>query len=110
MRLDGPLPTTGQLRSRAKVVDVQDKGKAAVVILGIDTEDEAGQRVCYNEVTYFVRGSGGDFFSTPDGHAIRLIDCAMYFRLIKPEGMLPAVGYDAEGCWKFACNDMIAES
>lgn len=58
MRLEGPLPTSGQLRSCARVVDVQDKGRAALVILGIDTEDEGGRKVCYNEVTYFIRGSG----------------------------------------------------
>ena len=34
------------------------QGRAALVVVGIDTCQTGGQRVCYNEVTYFIRGSG----------------------------------------------------
>ena len=58
LRLARPLATSGCLRSHASILDVLDKGRAAVVVMGIETTDEAGQLVCYNEVTTFVRGSG----------------------------------------------------
>ena len=58
MRLDRPLPTAGKLCSRARIVDIVDKGKAAIIVVGIITDDATGQRVCYNEVTYFIRGAG----------------------------------------------------
>jgi len=31
------------------------------VVVGIDSCEPSGQRVCYNEITYFIRGSGGGF-------------------------------------------------
>ena len=37
------------------------QGKAALVVVGIDSCEPGGRRVCYNEVTYFIRGSGAGF-------------------------------------------------
>jgi len=36
-----------------------DKGKGAVVITGVETRDESGELLFYNEFSSFVRGSGG---------------------------------------------------
>jgi len=41
------------------LVDILDKGKDAVVVVGVDTKDEQGKLVCYNEFSNFIRGSGG---------------------------------------------------
>ncbi|HEX4448847.1 MAG TPA: SCP2 sterol-binding domain-containing protein, partial [Polyangiaceae bacterium] len=54
-----PWPTHGKLTHRAKIKDIFDKGKGALVINAITTTDESGNELAYNEVTTFVRGAGG---------------------------------------------------
>lgn len=68
MELRRPFPPAATLRTQTRVIDVLDKGKAAVVVLGLTTTDAAsGQELCYNEVTTFVRGAGGFGGSTRYG-------------------------------------------
>jgi multifunctional beta-oxidation protein len=56
-----PVPTSGTLVSRAKVLEVVDKGSAAIVKTGVTTTHKGtGQDVFYNEVTVFLRGCGGE--------------------------------------------------
>lgn len=52
-----PLPTSGQLKTIARPLQVVDKGgKAAVVVGGFDTVDaKTGKLFAYNEGTYFIR-------------------------------------------------------
>lgn len=55
-----PLPTSGVLESRGELVEVVDKGNAAVVRSALTTVDkETGEDVFYSEMVVFVRGSGG---------------------------------------------------
>ena len=55
-----PLPTSAKLISKAKLLEVVDKGSAAIVKNGITTVNaENGEDVFYNEMTVFLRGSGG---------------------------------------------------
>ena len=55
-----PIPTSGRLVSRARLLEVLDKGSAAVVKTGTTTVNaETGEEVFYNESTIFLRGSGG---------------------------------------------------
>ena len=55
-----PIPTSGTLISSPKLLEVVDKGNAAVVKIGTTTtEKETGRKVFYNEQTVFLRGSGG---------------------------------------------------
>ena len=55
-----PVPTSTKLISYPKLVDVIDKGGAAIVVSGTVTREAAtGQDVFYNEMSAFVRGSGG---------------------------------------------------
>lgn len=55
-----PLPTSGTLVSYPQLIEVVDKGAAAVVKSGILTvEKETGKEVFWNEMTVFLRGSGG---------------------------------------------------
>ncbi|KAI8967261.1 hypothetical protein BDF20DRAFT_917733 [Mycotypha africana] len=68
LSLKKPLPTSGTLHSKARVIDILDKGKGASVIVGVTTTDGAsGEVVCENEFTLFVRGSGG-FGGRSKGH------------------------------------------
>ena len=57
--LKRPLPPRAKLRHELKCKDVYDKGKNAVVIMGIKTFDENGDELAYNEVSTVVRGAGG---------------------------------------------------
>lgn len=55
-----PIPTSAKLVSYPKLVEVLDKGNAAVMVTGTTTKDAAtGVDIFYNESTAFVRGSGG---------------------------------------------------
>ena len=55
-----PVPTTARLISRGRLLEIVDKGAAAVVKTGITTVDaETGEDVFYNEMTFFLRGCGG---------------------------------------------------
>ncbi|KAF5989877.1 peroxisomal multifunctional beta-oxidation protein [Fusarium bulbicola] len=55
-----PIPTSGTFVSESKLIDILDKGKAAVAVIGTTTRDKAtGERVFYNELTLFLRGAGG---------------------------------------------------
>ncbi|KAI8845938.1 hypothetical protein BJ741DRAFT_586199 [Chytriomyces cf. hyalinus JEL632] len=55
-----PLPTSGKFINEAKIVEIVDKGKSAVMVVGVTTKDAAtGEVYCENEYTNFIRGSGG---------------------------------------------------
>ncbi|KAI1913439.1 bifunctional hydroxyacyl-CoA dehydrogenase/enoyl-CoA hydratase fox2 [Ophidiomyces ophidiicola] len=55
-----PIPTAAKTVSYPKLIDVIDKGNAAVVVHGFVTKDaKTGQELFYNESTMFIRGSGG---------------------------------------------------
>ncbi|KAI9821231.1 MAG: bifunctional hydroxyacyl-CoA dehydrogenase/enoyl-CoA hydratase fox2 [Pycnora praestabilis] len=72
-----PIPTTAKLLSYPKLVDVVDKGNAAIVVSGTTTKDvSTGQDVFYNESTVFIRGSGG--FGGPSKVADRGAATASY--------------------------------
>lgn len=55
-----PLPTTARLSSKARLLEVVDKGSAAILKTGVTTINaETGEDVFYNEMTVFLRGCGG---------------------------------------------------
>ena len=54
-----PIPTKGKLTTKAKVKNIYDKGKNALVITEFTTYDEDGNALVKNELTTFVRGAGG---------------------------------------------------
>jgi multifunctional beta-oxidation protein len=55
-----PIPTSAKMLSYPTLVDVNDKGGAAVIVTGATSVDaRTGEDVFYNETTLFVRGSGG---------------------------------------------------
>lgn len=49
--LVNPFPTGGTLTTESKVVDVVDRGKGVTVLIGLDTYDDKGRKVAYNEVS-----------------------------------------------------------
>ena len=55
-----PIPTSAKLVSYPKLIEVVDKGNAAICFNGTTTKDaNTGEDVFYNESAIFVRGSGG---------------------------------------------------
>lgn len=70
------LPTSGTLKTRLSVVDVVDKGKAVIMIIGATTTDSSGNKICYQEYSNFIRGVGGiGTKGNPDrGDASRVYD------------------------------------
>lgn len=55
-----PIPTACETINYPKLVEVVDKGAAAVVVSGVVTKDaNTGDELFYNESTTFIRGSGG---------------------------------------------------
>jgi 3-hydroxyacyl-CoA dehydrogenase/3a,7a,12a-trihydroxy-5b-cholest-24-enoyl-CoA hydratase len=54
-----PLPPHAKLTHKAKIKDIFDKGKNAVVITAVTTTDEDGNELAYNEFSSFIRGAGG---------------------------------------------------
>ncbi|KAI5362374.1 putative short-chain dehydrogenase/reductase SDR, maoC-like dehydratase domain-containing protein [Septoria linicola] len=57
--LQWPIPTGGVLNTDSKLIEVVDKGNAAVVKRGNTTFDSTGRPIFYNESALFIRGSGG---------------------------------------------------
>lgn len=58
LELFKPLPTQGTFTSKPRVVDVVDKGSGALLILEVDTFDESGEKVTYNQFALFLIGAG----------------------------------------------------
>jgi multifunctional beta-oxidation protein len=55
-----PIPTSAKLIAYPHLVEVIDKGNAAVVVAGSTTKDaNTGEDIFYNEMATFIRGSGG---------------------------------------------------
>ena len=54
-----PIPTSGTLKSETHLIEVVDKGNAALVRRGNNTTDANGKPVFYNESVSFIRGAGG---------------------------------------------------
>lgn len=57
--LQWPIPTSRTLKTNTKLIEVVDKGNAAIVRRSNTTVDESGNPVFYNENVAFIRGSGG---------------------------------------------------
>ncbi|KAH8700872.1 putative peroxisomal multifunctional beta-oxidation protein AoFox2 [Talaromyces proteolyticus] len=57
--LKHPLPASGKFITYPKLVDVLDKGTAAIVVIGYTTVDtRTGDKVLYNRTSLFVRNVG----------------------------------------------------
>ncbi|KAI0022757.1 hypothetical protein F4780DRAFT_732899 [Xylariomycetidae sp. FL0641] len=55
-----PIPTAAKTKNYAKLIEVVDKGNAAILKSGVTTVNaENGEELFYNESTVFLRGCGG---------------------------------------------------
>ncbi len=69
VRLDRPIPASGELVTSAEVTGIFDKGKGALVVVVARTTDGGGRPLFENEFSLFVRGEGG--FGGPRGPEAR---------------------------------------
>jgi len=59
IRIHGPIPAQANTTTRARVAEIYDKGKAALVILESETRDADGNVLFVNRPSIFLRGEGG---------------------------------------------------
>jgi acyl dehydratase len=59
LEIHQPIPTEATITNRGKVAEIWDKGKAALVVLQVDTVDESGRALFTNRFSLFLRGEGG---------------------------------------------------
>ena len=57
--LHRPLPTAASIENHARVAGLYDKGKAALIVLEVDTREKGGEPLFTNRFTIFARGEGG---------------------------------------------------
>ncbi|RUS86122.1 hypothetical protein EGW08_006142 [Elysia chlorotica] len=58
LELYKPLPRSGKLTSTFRVADVMDKKSGALLLYNIETVDEKGEKVAFNQFSTFVVGAG----------------------------------------------------
>ncbi|MCS6900339.1 MAG: SDR family NAD(P)-dependent oxidoreductase, partial [Polyangiaceae bacterium] len=59
LELKQPLPSSATLTHKARIKDIFDKGKNAVVVTEVRSFDSVGNEIMRNEITAVVRGAGG---------------------------------------------------
>ncbi|WAQ99916.1 DHB4-like protein [Mya arenaria] len=59
MELFKPFAPSGKLTSKARIVDVLDKGVGALIVINVDTFDEKNEKVAFNQSAIMVIGAGG---------------------------------------------------
>nr|XP_018917446.1 PREDICTED: peroxisomal multifunctional enzyme type 2 isoform X1 [Bemisia tabaci] len=69
-----PFPTSGVLTSTARVSDVMDKGKGAVILCDAETYDESGEKIAVSQMSVFAVGAGGFGGKRTSDKAISTID------------------------------------
>ena len=65
VELHKPLPPQSKITGQGRIADIYDKGKAALVIIEVNTKDEAGEPLFTSRMSLFLRGEGG--FGGPAG-------------------------------------------
>jgi acyl dehydratase len=65
VELHQPLPPEAKIRGSARIADIYDKGKAALLILEVAARNEADEPLYTNRMSLFLRGEGG--FGGPSG-------------------------------------------
>lgn len=60
LTIHGPIPTSGKVTQRGRIVDVYDKGSGALIVIEIvSTLESKGEPLFTNRSGIFVRGEGG---------------------------------------------------
>ncbi len=54
-----PIPPEAKITNKGRVAEIWDKGKAALVVLEVESRDESGEALFTNRFSLFLRGEGG---------------------------------------------------
>lgn len=54
-----PIPVEANIESKGRVAGLYDKGKAALIVLEVETTEKGGDRLFTNRFSIFARGEGG---------------------------------------------------
>ncbi len=54
-----PLPTSAKTENEARIAGIYDKGKAALIVVEVDTKEQGGAPLFTNRFSIFARGEGG---------------------------------------------------
>ena len=59
LEIHQPIPPEATITNKSRVAEIWDKGKAALVVLQVDSADESGNPLFTNRFSLFLRGEGG---------------------------------------------------
>ncbi len=59
LELHKPLPRSASVASRTRIADIFDKGSGMLMVLAIESRDEAGDLLATSRSSMFIRGLGG---------------------------------------------------
>lgn len=59
LEMKKPLPLNATITNKGRISRIYDKGSGALVLLDVDSYDESGEPVAFNQVSLFIRGLGG---------------------------------------------------
>ena len=54
-----PIPVEAQIENEARIAGIYDKGKAALIVMEVNTREKGGAPLFTNRFTIFARGEGG---------------------------------------------------
>jgi acyl dehydratase len=59
IQIHKPIPVAAQIESKGRVAGIYDKGKAALIVIEVDTREKGGDKLFTNRFSIFARGEGG---------------------------------------------------
>ncbi len=59
LQLFKPVPASATITSHMKIANIYDKGSGMLVVTHVDSVDEKGEKVAFQESSMFIRGMGG---------------------------------------------------
>ncbi len=59
IELHGPIPTDANVENAGRIAGIYDKGKAALLVVEVETRDTSGKPLFVNRSSIFLRGEGG---------------------------------------------------
>ncbi|HYD49011.1 MAG TPA: MaoC/PaaZ C-terminal domain-containing protein [Terriglobales bacterium] len=59
LEIHRPIPTSAKVKNQPRIAGIYDKGKAALIVIEVDTTLENGEKLFTNRFGIFARGEGG---------------------------------------------------
>jgi acyl dehydratase len=98
LTVHAPIPAAGEATASSRIADVQDKGKAAVIITENHATDESGQPLFTTRSSIFVRGEGGFGGHRGESERVELPDR-------EPDAVVDVPTLPQQALWYRLCGD-----